>query len=165
MLEPPCLPSCVSVARHAPSAWVLMPPAYFSVDFFLDGHWWCEYRGRTIALARTSARHAAPMVLVDSPGGPCVAVAHLIAASGQLTSIYRMCVDCQLVSRSARLWLVNSVSWIVSDVQSNPAGSINSVWDHTIGRLHAANKFAHSPVCSGAGGSVVGSARDARRGR
>lgn len=86
------------------------------------------------------------MGLVDSAGGPCVAE----AASGQLTSIHRMCVDRQLVSRSGRLWLVNAASQTESDIQSNPSGSIKSTWGLVIGRLCFANKFARSPVCSGA---------------
>lgn len=100
-----------------PVVGLLMPPLCFSVDFVLGSHWLCECRASPNALALISSRHAAPMGLVDNAGGPCVAE----AASGQLTSIHRMCVDRQLVSRSGRLWLVNAASQTESDIQSNPS--------------------------------------------
>lgn len=119
-----------------------MPPFCFSVDFVLNCHWLSECRASPNALARICSRHAAPMGLVDSAGGHCVAE----AASGGLTSIHPMCVDRQLMSRSARLWLVNAASLTESDIQSIPSRSIKIVWDHAIGRLCFANINSPTPL-------------------
>lgn len=78
-----------------------------------------------------------------------MAASHMISAGGLLTSIHRLCVDRQLVSRSTPLGLANVASL-------NRAGhSIQSKWGQStacaimplVGCVQT-KKFPHTPVCS-----------------